>query len=94
MLETGLLWQIGCSINLWFQHNGEVINRIMGGKQRVLHVFFSLGGFQISQAECNTVSALWEESLGPTARLLVKRKRKAAPIKGCENLNFWNSSFK
>lgn len=48
MLETRLVWQIGCSISLWFQHNGEVINRIMDGKQGVLHVCFSLGGFQIS----------------------------------------------
>lgn len=55
MLETGLIWQIGCSVSLWFQHNGEVINKIMDGRQGVLHVCFSLGGFQISQTECNTV---------------------------------------
>lgn len=41
MLETELICQIGCSIRLWFQHNGEIINRIMDGKQEVLHVCFS-----------------------------------------------------
>lgn len=63
MLGTELICQIGCSIRLWFQHNGEIINRIMGGKQEVLRVCFSLSGFQISQTESNTVSILEEERL-------------------------------
>lgn len=55
MLESWLIWQIGCRICLWFQHNGEVINRIMDSKQGGSHVCFFLGGFQISQTECNAV---------------------------------------
>lgn len=86
MSETGLIWQIGCSISLCFLHNGEVINRIMDGKQGVLHVCFSLGGFQISQAEFNTVflSCGRKDLLEANCQLLMKRKRKAAPITGCE----------
>lgn len=96
MLETELICQIGCSISLWLQHNGEIINRIMDGKQEVLHVCFSLGGFQISQAECNTVflSCRRKDQLEATAKLLMKRERKAAPVMGCEILTFQYSHFK
>lgn len=92
MLESWLIWQIGCRICLWFQHNGEVINRIMDSKQGGSHVCFFLGGFQISQTECNAVFL----SCGRKDQLAAnsQRKRKAAPITGCEKLTFQNSRFK
>lgn len=95
MLESWLIWQIGCRICLWFQHNGEVINRIMDSKQGGSHVCFFLGGFQISQTECNAVflSCGRKDQLAANSQTL-QRKRKAAPITGCEKLTFQNSRFK
>lgn len=87
MLETELICQIGCNIRLWFQHNGEIINRIMDGKQEVFRVCFSVSSFQISQAECNTVSVLEEERLAWGYSRTPYEKKK----EGCSRNGVWNT---